>query len=70
MVTRKAKLGERIDKDILKVLKNSPNPKSTRDIALTINRSWHAVQTHCLKLQIRGRVHGFNVSNINVWSNK
>ncbi|MFH2027503.1 MAG: hypothetical protein ABIJ08_00040 [Nanoarchaeota archaeon] len=67
MVTRKAKLGKKIDNEILGVLRSSPNPLSTRDLALKIKRAWHSVQTHCLKLQIKGKIHGFNVTNINVW---
>ena len=69
MVTRKAKLGIKIDNSIIKTLKNSP-PLSTRDLALKIHRSWHAVQTHCLKLQLKNKINGFTVSNINVWTKK
>ena len=67
MATRKAKLGKRIDSEILNALKASENPMSTRDLGLKIGRAWHSVQTHCLKLQLKGKITGFNVSNINVW---
>ncbi len=67
MVTRKAKLGKRIDSEILKALNKAKNPMSTRDLGLKIGRAWHSVQTHCLKLQIKGKITGFNVTNINVW---
>ena len=67
MATIKAKLGKKIDDEILATLKSSQNPLSTRDLALKINRAWHSVQTHCLKMQLKGAIQGFNVTNINVW---
>jgi len=70
MVTRKAKLGKKIDLEILNALKISENPLSTRDLALKIGRAWHSVQTHCLKLQLKGQVNGFTVTNINIWEMK
>ncbi len=70
MTTRKARLGKKIDQEILDTLKVSKNPMSTRDLAIKIDRAWHSVQTHCLKLQLKGRIHGFNVTNINVWEIK
>ncbi len=70
MVTRKAKLGREIDQEILNALKSSKNPISTRDLAIKINRAWYSVQTHCLKLQLKGKINGFNVTNINVWETK
>jgi repressor of nif and glnA expression len=70
MITRKAKLGKEIDNQILTVLKESENPISTRDLALKIDRAWYSVQTHCLKLQVKGKIKGFNVTNINVWEIK
>jgi hypothetical protein len=70
MITRKAKLGNEIDQQILAALKEAENPTSTRDLALKINRAWYSVQTHCLKLQVKGKIKGFNVTNINVWELK
>lgn len=70
MVTRKAKLGKEIDQEIINTLKESENPISTRDLALKIKRAWYSVQTHCLKLQLKGKIKGFNVTNINVWEIK
>jgi hypothetical protein len=67
---RKQKLGILIDSEILSTLKSQKNPISTRDLSLKINRAWYSVQTHCLKLQLKGKIHGFNVSNINVWQKK
>ena len=70
MATRKAKLGKKIDVDILEVLKNTKIPVSTRDIALKIGRAWHSVQGHCLRLQIDGKIVGYRISNLNVWEIK
>jgi len=56
-----------IDTSILKLLKNSEKPISTREIALKIGRAWHSVNTHCLKLQLAGKIDGYKISNINVW---
>lgn len=70
MATRKSKLGKRIDKDIISTLTASENPLSTRDLAIKIGRAWHSVQTHCLKLQIKGVIRGFTVTNINIWELK
>ena len=70
MVTRKAKLGKKIDQEILNSLKSSASPLSTRDLAIKIGRAWHSVQTHCLKLQLKGQINGFTVTNINIWEQK
>lgn len=59
--------GEAIEKRILEVLKKSENPMSTREIGLNINRAWHSIQGHCLRLQLNGKVHGFRVGNMNLW---
>ena len=69
MATKVKRRAEKIDRDILKIL-NSSKRISTRDLALKINRAWHSVQTHCLMLQIKGKVDGYKISNINVWEVK
>lgn len=61
------KIGIRIELAILNVLSNQVNPISTRELAIKINRSWHSVQYHCLRLQMQGKVIGYRISNINVW---
>ena len=70
MATRKAKLGKKIDVDILEVLRSAKIPISTRDIAVKIGRAWHSVQGHCLRLQIDGKLIGYRISNLNVWEIK
>lgn len=56
-----------IDKAIIKVLKESKNPVSTREIALRINKAWHTVNSHCLRLQVAGKIEEIKMSNINFW---
>ena len=67
MITRKAKLGKRIDHDILRILEGSEGPLTTRDLALKVGRAWHSVQTHCLRMQLKGEIKGFMIGTINVW---
>tara|TARA_Y100000031_G_C8159343_1_gene356151 strand:- start:696 stop:911 length:216 start_codon:yes stop_codon:yes gene_type:complete len=67
MATRKAKLGKKIESDILTVLKISKTPISTRDISIKIGRAWHSVQNHCFRLQIANKITGYKISNLNVW---
>jgi hypothetical protein len=63
----RVKRGEQIQKKILEVLAKSENPVSTRDLGIKINRAWHSVQGHCLRLQVAGKLHGFKVGNMNLW---
>ena len=59
-----------IDIDILKILKSSETPVSTRDLAIKIGRAWHSVQTHCLRLQLNEKIDGFQVGGMNLWQKK
>ena len=70
MPARKEKLGARIEADIIRILSGSNVPLSTLCIADRIGRAWHSVQGHCLRLQIKGRVKGYRISNLNVWELK
>jgi len=63
-------IGKNIDRDIIKVLKENEHPVSTREIALKIDRAWHSVNTHCLKLQLQGKIHGFRAGRMNLWEIK
>jgi len=56
-----------VDTAILKLLKESKNPISTREIALKIGRAWNTIDRHCLKLQLASKVEGIRMSNINFW---
>ena len=70
MVTKVKRRAEKIDNDILGILRKSERPISTRDLGLKINRAWHSIQTHCLILQLKDKVNGYRISNINVWEIK
>jgi len=60
-------VGNKIREDILKTIKASDKPVSTREIALKIDRAWHSIQTNCLRLQLDGKIGGFRVGNMNLW---
>ena len=51
-------------------LEITDKPVSTREVGLKIDRAWHSIQTHCLKLQIEGKIDGFKVGNMNLWVKK
>ena len=56
--------------NILSIIENSSNPVSTLEIGNKIGRAWHSIQTHCLKLQLEGKIEGFRVGNMNLWIKK
>lgn len=58
-----------IDREILKYMKKK-EMVSTRELAVSLGFAWHSVNTHCLKLQIKGVVEGFKLGNVNVWKLK
>lgn len=62
--------GEAIEKKILETLNKSENPMSTRDIGIKIGLAWHSIQNHCLVLQLKGKINGFKVGNMNLWVKK
>jgi len=70
MASKVRRRAEKIDRDILKVLSSSARPVSTRDIGKRIGRAWHSVMNHCLQLQLKGKINGYRISNINVWEIK
>ena len=55
---------------ILLAVKESKTPISTTDISKKINKSWHTVDRHCLKLQLMEKINGFKVGNMNLWTLK
>ncbi|MBR9706217.1 hypothetical protein GOV14_04225 [Candidatus Pacearchaeota archaeon] len=65
--SKRANISVSIRSNILKIIENSDKPVSTREIGLKINRAWHSIQTHCLKLQLEGKIDGFKVGNMNLW---
>ena len=60
-------VGSKIQRDILKYMEQQKRPVSTREVGLAINRAWHSVQNHCLRLQLAGEINGFRVGNMNLW---
>ena len=64
------KIGQEIEKKVINILENSENPISTTDLCLKIGRAWHSVNTHCLRLQLAGKINGFRVGKMNLWMKK
>ncbi len=63
-------IGKEIQKKILHLIESSEKPVSTREICLKINYAWHSVNTHCLRLQLAGKIGGYKVGNMNLWFKK
>ena len=61
------KRGERIEKRIVEYLREENKLASTREIALVLNLAWHTANTHCLKLQLQGKLEFTKIGNMNVW---
>ena len=61
------KRGYEIDKKIIDILSKEEKPISTREISTRSGYSWHTIINHCLKLQIKERLIGYKISEINVW---
>ncbi|MBS3130904.1 hypothetical protein J4212_00570 [Candidatus Woesearchaeota archaeon] len=55
---------------IIEIVENSDKPVSTLELASGIRRAWHSVNTQCLKLQLEGKINGFRVGNMNLWTAK
>lgn len=58
---------EKIKEEILEMLSQTEDAISTNDICLKLERSWHSIQTNCLRLQIEGKLHGFRAGRLNLW---
>ena len=59
--------GVKIDCNIINYLAKKSEEASTREIALALKLAWHSVNTHCLKLQIKGNLTGIKMGNMNLW---
>lgn len=70
MPSRREVVSKKIDSDILNILRNSDLPVSTRDLGIKIKRAWHSVNNHCLRLQLDGKIEGFKIGNMNLWTIK
>ena len=56
--------------EILIQLKGSPNPLSTSDLALRLNKAWHTIDRACLMLRIEDKIDGFKAGKMNLWRMK
>ena len=70
MPSRRELVSKKIDSDILNILRSSELPVSTRDLGIKIKRAWHSVNNHCLRLQLDGKIEGFKIGNMNLWTIK
>ena len=61
---------DKLRNDILSFLNTINNPISTQEIAESVKKPWHSVQTRCLKLQLDNKINGFRVGRINLWQIK
>jgi len=64
------KRGDNIDTKIISFLQEQKHPVSTLAVSNNLKLSWHTVINHCLRLQISGKVEGYKIGNLNVWSIK
>ena len=63
-------VSKQIERDILELIEKENYPLSTRQIALKIKRSWHAVQNRCLELQLQGKISRLTVAGTHLWIKK
>ncbi len=56
--------------DILKELESTDKPLSTSDLAHNLGKAWHTIDRACLMLQIDGKVDGFRIGKMNLWTLK
>ncbi len=56
-----------VDKQILLLLKASPRPLSTREIAQKLKIAWHTADRYCLKLQLKKKVNCYTIGKATAW---
>ncbi|MBI5001997.1 hypothetical protein HZC31_01280 [Candidatus Woesearchaeota archaeon] len=66
-ITRK---GVRVQELLLERIKKEDHLISTRQLALILNLSWHTVQQHCLSLQVKKKIDGFQIAGSYLWIRK
>jgi hypothetical protein len=59
-----------LKRDIIQTLVSSAQPLSTQDISERLDKPWHSIQTRCLMLQIEGKLNGFRIGRINLWTKR
>ena len=58
---------QKLKEDIVRILNQSDNPKSTSDISFLLDKAWHTIDRTCMMLQIGGKLDGFKVGKMNLW---
>ena len=66
-ITRK---GVRVQELLLERIEKEDHLISTRQLALILNLSWHTVQQHCLSLQVKKKIDGFQIAGSYLWVQK
>ena len=61
------KRSKQIELVIFNIINSAENPISTREISLKSKKAWHTVDRHCLKLQLKQKINGFKIGNVNAW---
>ncbi len=56
-----------VDKAILKILKDSPRPLCTREMADKLKVAWHTTERYCLNLQIENKLDRFVIGKTTAW---
>lgn len=59
-----------VGKAILKVLKDSPRPLCTREIAEKLHVAWHTTERYLLNLQLQQKVDRFIIGKTTAWFKK
>jgi len=56
-----------VGKNILALLKQSPRPLTTRELAAKLNVAWHTADRYCLKLQLKNKVANYTIGKATAW---
>lgn len=56
-----------LENKLIRVLKLSTRPQSTRELSIKLGVAWHTVDRHCLKLKIKNRVDFFIIGKSTAW---
>ena len=59
-----------IENEILKLVRASPRPLSTKEISEKIKVAWHTADRHLLKLQLKKKVDCFTIGKSTAWFKK
>ncbi len=59
-----------IEEAVLKLIRSSPKPLSTREISLNLKLAWHTADRYCLKLQIQNKIDSYTIGKSTAWFHK